>query len=180
LVVCYVGGFTRGRVILPLIEVVKEDPSLGLVLVGDGPQAPSLLAAAEGVDRIAYVGKRVPADQVVNVMRAADVVYYGLRSDFPNNHFSSPNALYSALAAGRPLLTTNVGEIAQVVRAEECGVILEAPTAEAIGAGLAELRAPGVRATMSRNARSAAESKYNWPAAEAELLNLYRNLWGEV
>ena len=177
MVVCYVGGFTHGRVILPLIEAVKEDPSLGLVLVGEGPQAPSILAAAEGVDRIAYVGW-VPADQVVNVMRAADVVYYGLRSDFPNHHFSSPNALYSALAAGRPLLTTNVGEIAQVVRTEECGVILEAPTAEAIGAGLAELRAPGVRATMSRNARSAAESKYNWPAAEEELLNLYRNLWG--
>lgn len=185
LVVCYIGGFTGGRVILPLIEAVKADASLGLVLVGEGPQAAKLLAAAEGVDRIAYLGERVPLQQVVEIMEATDVVYYGLRADHPNNHFSSPNALYSALAAGRPILTTDVGEISQVVRAQACGIVIshtddtqtQPPTAEMIGAALAQLRPAHVRATMSRNARHAAETSYNWPAAEAELLNLYRDLW---
>jgi glycosyltransferase involved in cell wall biosynthesis len=180
LVACHIGGFTHGRVILPLIEAVKAEPWLGLVLVGDGPQAPSLMAAAEGVDRIVYLGKRVPPDQVVGIMQAADVVYYGLRSDFPNNHFSSPNALYSALEAGRPLITTDVGEISQVVQAEGCGIVLAEPTAQTIGKALARLRAPEVRAAMSRNARQAAEARYNWPAAGAELLALYRELWGGV
>jgi glycosyltransferase involved in cell wall biosynthesis len=172
-------------VILPLIEAVKADASLGLVLVGEGPQAATLLAAAGGVDRIVYLGERVPLDQVVEIMQAADVVYYGLRADHPNNHFSSPNALYSALAAGRPLLTTGVGEISQVVQTEGCGVVIggadspqaQPPTAQAIAAALAQLRPAHVRAAMSQNARHAAETTYNWPAAEAELLNLYQDLW---
>ena len=187
LVVCYIGGFTSGRVILPLIEAVKADPSLGLVLVGEGPQASTLLDAADGVDRIVYLGERVPLDQVVEIMQAADVVYYGLRADHPNNHFSSPNALYSALEAGRPLLTTDVGEISQVVQAEGSGLVIsqvddnqaQPPAAQAIAAALAQLRPAHVRATMSRNARHAAETTYNWPAAEAELLNLYQDLWQE-
>jgi glycosyltransferase involved in cell wall biosynthesis len=123
-------------------------------------------------------------------MRAADVVYYGLRSDFPNNRFSSPNALYSALAAGRPLLTTDVGEISQVVRKEGCGLILPQPGATgcsmaaayatAIGQALEELRVPEVRAAMAARARCAGEGVYNWRVAEARLLDLYRQLWGTV
>lgn len=180
LLVCYIGGFTRGRVLLPLLEAIKADPALGLVLVGEGPQAPLLLEAAGSADRILYLGRRVPPDQVVNIMRSCDVVYYGLRPDFPNNRFSAPNALYSALEAGRPLLTTDVGEIARVVRDEGCGILLTAPTAEALSAGLARLRVPQVREAMADSARRAAETRYNWAAAEAELLQLYRQLWGNL
>lgn len=180
LVVCYVGGFTRGRVILPLIEAVAADPSVGLVLVGEGPQAQVLMDAIGDSSRITYLGPRVPPDQVVNIMTAADVVYYGLRSDFPNNRFSSPNALYSALAAGRPLLTTDVGEISHIVRTEGCGLILLEPTVEALGAGLAELRQPEARAAMAQSAVRAGKTKYNWATAQAELLELYRGLWGDV
>ena len=180
LVVCYVGGFTRGRVILPLIEAVTEDPSVGLVLVGEGPQAQALMDAIGNSSRIVYLGPRVPPDQVVSIMKATDVVYYGLRSDFPNNHFSSPNALYGALAAGRPLLTTDVGEISQVVREEGCGLVLPEPTVEALGLALAELREPEARAAMAQSAERAGETKYNWDTSEAELLELYHGLWGDV
>lgn len=180
LILCYVGGFTRGRVILPLIEAVVADPSLGLVLVGDGPQAQVLMDAIGDLSRIAYLGPRVPPDQVVNVMRAADVVYYGLRPDFPNNHYSSPNALYSALEAGRPLLTTDVGEISHIVREEDCGLVLPEPTVEAIALALLELRDTETWSAMAQSAERAAKTKYNWNRSEAELLALYQGLWGDV
>jgi glycosyltransferase involved in cell wall biosynthesis len=180
LLVCYIGGFTRGRVIVPLIEAVRADPAVGLVLVGDGPQAQAILDAIGDSGRIVFLGPRVPPEQVVEIMRAADVVYYGLRADFPNNRFSSPNALYSALAAGRPLLTTDVGEISQVVRDEGCGLVLPDPSAVAIGRALTELQAPDVRAAMAGRARRAGEAEYNWRAAEEALLDLYRGLWGSV
>jgi glycosyltransferase involved in cell wall biosynthesis len=180
LIACYIGGFTRGRVILPLIEAVVRDPKLGLLLVGDGPQAEVLLDAIDDSARIVYLGPRVPPDQVVSVMRSADVVYYGLRSDYPNNRYSSPNALYSALAAGRPLLTTDVGEISRIVRQESCGLVLTDPTAECISLALDKLRHAETREVMSKRAEHAAQTKYNWETAEAKLLTLYRSLWGEV
>jgi glycosyltransferase involved in cell wall biosynthesis len=177
LVLCYIGGFTRGRVILPLIEAVRAEPDVGLVLVGHGPQGGRLLKAAAGVERITYLGERVPPDQVVTIMRACDVVYYGLRSDFANNRFSSPNALYSALQAGRPLLTTDVGEISRIVKTESCGIILGDATVKDIRMALHRFRDSHVRALMAQRARRAAEAKYNWPAAEAILLDVYDSLW---
>jgi glycosyltransferase involved in cell wall biosynthesis len=185
LVVCYVGGLGKGRVIRPLLDVVEADPGLGLALVGDGPQVGAVTAAAQsvqgtGADRLRYLGPRVPPDRVVELMRASDVVYYGLRADFPNNRYSSPNALYAALAAGRPILTTSVGEICQVVEAEECGIILPEPTMEAIAEGLGRLRKPEVWAAMARNAQRAAENKYNWSVAESTLLATYGEVWETV
>jgi glycosyltransferase involved in cell wall biosynthesis len=88
--------------------------------------------------------------------------------------------LYSALEAGRPLVTTDVGEISQVVRAKDCGIILRAPIVEDILMAFEQLRDRDVRERMGRNARRAAETQYNWPAAEAELLNLYRTLQGNA
>jgi glycosyltransferase involved in cell wall biosynthesis len=177
LLLCYIGGFTHGRVILPLIDAVRAEPRVGLVLVGHGPQAGDILAAAEGVQRIVHLGERVAPEEVVPIMRACDVVYYGLRSDYPNNRFSSPNALYSALEAGRPLLTTDVGEISLVVRTEECGLVMAEPTADGVRAALAELSDPTLRVSMGRNARRAAETRYNWDSAKAALLDLYSDLW---
>lgn len=180
-VACYVGGFTKGRVILPMIEAVRADPAVALLLVGDGPQAQAVFEAIGDSGRIVYLGPRVPPEQVVEIMGAADVVYYGLRPDFPNNRFSSPNALYSALAAGRPLLTTDVGEISQVVRDEGCGLVLPEPVlASDINQALAELRVPEFRAAMADSARRAGETKYNWNVARAALLELYQEMWGAV
>jgi glycosyltransferase involved in cell wall biosynthesis len=111
-------------------------------------------------------------------MRASDVVYYGLRAEFPNNRYSSPNALYAALAAGRPILTTDVGEICKVVEAEECGIVLPEPTTEAIAESLGRLRKPEVWGAMARNAQRAAENKYNWSVAESTLLATFSEMWG--
>lgn len=180
LVVAYVGGFTHGRVILPLLTVVRDDPTLGMVLVGSGPQQSQIEAITSGVARIVYLGPRIPPEEVVPTMRAADVVYYGLRADHPNNHYSSPNALYSALAAGRPLLTTDIGEIGLIVKHEACGVVLDELSPEAIHSALDHLRDPDRRARMSRHARQAAERHYNWSVAQTKLLALYETLLEQV
>jgi glycosyltransferase involved in cell wall biosynthesis len=176
LLVSYVGGFTRGRVLLPLIEAIKADPVFGLVLVGDGPQAPQIHRSISNIERIRYLGSRIPPEEVVRVMQATDVVYYGLDAGYPNNRYSSPNALYAALAASRPLLTTDVGEIAQIVREEECGFVLEHATAEHIGTALTALRDPGLRAKFAENAWAASVEKYNWPVAQQNLLRLYEEV----
>jgi len=51
-------------------------------------------------------------------------VYYGFDPNNPNARFSAPNKLFEALAAGKPLVTGDFGEIGEVVRESECGVIL--------------------------------------------------------
>jgi len=176
-VVAYIGGFTPGRAILPLIRATQYAPEVIVLLLGDGPQREMIESELSKYPRARYLG-RVPQEQVPNYTALVDVVYYGLNHHITddNIHYSSPNALFNALAAGKPLLTTNLGEIARIVQEEQCGIIVEPLTPERLAAAIEQLRDPAVRASMSINARRAAREKYNWDVAAATLLRLYQQL----
>jgi glycosyltransferase involved in cell wall biosynthesis len=176
-VVAYIGGFTPGRVILPLIRATEYAPEVIVLLLGDGPQRESIESELSKHPRVRYLG-RVPQEQVPSYTALVDVVYYGLNHQIAddNIHYSSPNALFNALAAGKPLLTTNLGEIARIVQEEQCGIVVEQLTPERLADAINQLRDPNVRAAMSMNARRAAQDKYNWDVAAATLLHLYRQL----
>ncbi|RMH01184.1 MAG: glycosyltransferase WbuB [Chloroflexi bacterium] len=174
-VVAYIGGFNRARAIVPLMEATTYAHDVTVLLVGDGPQRPDIEARLPQYPRVRYLGW-VPQAQVPDYTRLADVIYYGLLGDDLNNHYSSPNALFNALMAGRPLITTNIGEVARIVQTGQCGLVLESPTPQAIANAIDQLRDRFRRETMATNARRAAETTYNWAAAEAVLLKIYRNL----
>jgi glycosyltransferase involved in cell wall biosynthesis len=176
-VVAYIGGFTLGRVILPLIKATQYDPEITVLLLGDGPQRTVIEAELPKHPHAHYLGQ-VPQEQVPDYTALADVIYYGLDENIAddNNRYSSPNALFNALAAGKPVLTTNLGEIARIVREEKCGVIVEQPTPDKLAEAIKPLRDPAFRAPMSINARRAAREKYNWDAAAATLLSVYQQL----
>jgi len=148
-----------------------------VLLLGDGPQREMIETELAKHPRARYLG-RVPQEQVPNYTALVDVVYYGLNHHITddNIHYSSPNALFNALAAGKPLLTTNLGEIARIVQEEQCGIIVEPLTPERLAAAIEQLRDPAVRASMSINARRAAREKYNWDVAAATLLRIYQQL----
>lgn len=172
LLVVYVGYLTPDRLLMPLLEAVSELPNVWLLLGGIGPQADVVASYAARCPRINALGW-VPVDDVVSVVSAADVVYYGLDAQNPNSYYFMPNLAFTALAVGRPLLTTPVGEIAEVVRAERCGVVMHAPTAEAAIAALDTLRDGALRADLAAQARRLGRSRYNWSSAATELLDAY-------
>ena len=47
---------------------------------------------------------------------ASDVIYCGFDPAMPNFRFAAPNKLFEALAAGKPLITPDIGEIGDLVR----------------------------------------------------------------
>lgn len=178
-VVAYIGMFIAGRAVLPLIQASVQMSSVTLLLLGDGPQREAILEAMADHPRIRYLG-RVPQAQVSDYTALADVLYYGLDAAVPdgNIHYSSPNALFNAMMAGRPILTTNIGEIAQIVRTEDCGVIVDSLEPQALVEGLRRLQDPVLREGMGSRAYLAAHTKYNWGVAETRLLDVYQDLAG--
>jgi glycosyltransferase involved in cell wall biosynthesis len=174
-VVAYIGGFSKARAILPLIHATKHLDNATILLAGDGPQRSAIEAEVVKHPNTRYLGW-IPSQQVPAYTKLADVIYYGLSDTSGNNRFSSPNALFSALAAGRPIVTTDIGEIAHIVRQEECGIVVSRPTAELVAQAIERLRNPTTRAALADRARHAAEAKYNWRAAEKVLLDVYRYL----
>jgi glycosyltransferase involved in cell wall biosynthesis len=101
-------------------------------------------------------------------------VYYGLEPSNLNSPYFMPNLAFHALAAGRPLLVTPVGEIAEVVGQSRCGVVMEAATGEAARLALERLKGATYRVTLGRQARYICQEQYNWSYAAVQLLALYR------
>jgi glycosyltransferase involved in cell wall biosynthesis len=118
----------------------------------------------------------IAQDKVEQYFRLADVIYYGLYDSSGNSRFSSPNALFHAMQFGKPVITTDIGEIADIVRKENCGLVIEQPTAPLIAQAMNELYDQKLRQKLGSNGRRAAETKYNWAVSEKSLLSVYKNL----
>ena len=122
--------------------------------------------------RIRFVGF-VSAKEIADYTCAADVVYYGFDPENPNARFSAPNKLYEALAAGRPLITGDFGEIADVVREADCGIVLPAYSAESVRDALTQLQDSGRRKTLADNAGRHGRMAMNWSKGEEILHREY-------
>jgi glycosyltransferase involved in cell wall biosynthesis len=86
------------------------------VIVGDGPEEPSLrsLAARLGLERhVRFTGR---IDSVAGVYRQFDLVVLPSRSE------GLPNVLLEAMAADRPVIATAVGAVPDVLREPGAGV----------------------------------------------------------
>jgi glycosyltransferase involved in cell wall biosynthesis len=179
LLVVYVGNLSADRLLTPVLEAVPQLDDVYLVVGGDGPQAPEVRAAASACPRIRALG-RVPLTDVSTIVAAGDVVYYGLNAENPNSFYFMPNLGFFALAVGRPLLVTPVGEIADIVRREACGLVMEAATAAAAEDALRRLRDGSLRARLAARARHLAETELNLTCAATRLLEAYTSVRSTV
>lgn len=175
LVISFLGQFNSDRLIVPLIEAVRQDPDVFLVVAGRGDQQAEIVRLAGEIDNVRFVGM-LPMDEVARWVAFSDVIYYGLSPAYPNNYYSVPNALFSALAAGKAVLTTGIGEIARIVAAECCGVVLDSLDISTVLAALRNLKNPHTLDIYKRNAARAGAEQYNWANAQRALLTSYGRL----
>lgn len=156
------GGLERRKGFDLLIEafVRVEDPRIRLLLAGSGPDEAALRALADrlGVGpRVHFLGQRrdLPA-----VLAAANGFVLSSRGD------SMANAMLEAMAAGLPVLATDVPGTEQALAAAEgrppAGWIVERDDSAALAEGLRAL-AGALRGDGAEARRRAAEAR--WRAA---------------
>jgi glycosyltransferase involved in cell wall biosynthesis len=176
LTVAYIGGFTRNRQLLPLIEAARLLPQVQFLLWGDGHQRQAVVDALQGMPNVQYLGW-LPADQVPATIKALDIIYYCLREDYPGTQFNAPNTLSHAMSAGRPLIANPVGDLGWTVRTAECGILIDPVNPENIRLAVLDLSAPEMRQRMGAAGYAYAREKYNWKAVSARLLAVYAGLF---
>jgi glycosyltransferase involved in cell wall biosynthesis len=163
------------RKIEELLAAAAECPDVYVILGGKGILEGQIVRAAAANPRIRFMGF-VSGKQIADYTCAADVVYYGFDPANPNARFSAPNKLYEALAAGRPLITGDFGEIADVVREAECGIVLPAYSAAEVHKALVTMKNPKVRDAMAQNAGRCGRTTMNWDKGEEVLYREYSEL----
>jgi len=172
--ICFVANLGRERHLESLLAAVAADQRFACVIGGDGPQTQLVQRAAGKHDNIVYLG-RINPRRIPVISAACDVVYYGFDRSNPNAPWSAPNKLFEAIAAGKPVLCGDFGEIGDIVRSSRCGVIADTSTASGVSTGLEKLADRAGLAEMGRRAE-ALQKKFSRRAADNRLANAYQSL----
>jgi glycosyltransferase involved in cell wall biosynthesis len=140
-------------------------PDAVLMLVGADPGS----AAARRWSRrkfVRLVGE-IPFEDVPRYLVAADVVAVPQR-DTSDTLGQVPAKLFDAMALARPIVSTSVSMIPEIL--DGCGVVVPPGNVPALAAGIRELlAAPERAADLGRRARERCEARYSFASARAEL-----------
>ncbi|MCK4271217.1 glycosyltransferase family 4 protein [bacterium] len=178
LVISFISWLGPERKLVPLLEAVRDDPEVFLLLGGKGPMEEEARRAAAISPRILWLGF-VPPQEIPLYTCLSDMVFYGFDQENPNSQYSAPNKLFEALAAGKAVLTGDFGEIGHIVREWKCGVVMDETNTRSIQKAFSLLKEKGRVREYGRNAQAAAREHYNWRMAARLLTDAYRSLWNK-
>lgn len=176
LLVAYIGGFSRNRLLLPFIEAAKLLPKVQFHLWGDGTQKSAIEQTVANHHNVTYHGWLSP-NKLPLYFKAMDLIYYCLRLDYPGATYNAPNTLGQAMAAGRPIIANDVGDLGRIVRDTGCGLLLDEVSAPSIATAIQQLQYPEIRMKIGKRGLMAAQTLYNIQSVDRELLNVYDQLF---
>jgi len=182
-VVLYQGGFSRDRGIEQLIEAVPSFPDgTVLVLLGYGLLQAELecRAAEPGLAGRMFVLPAVAPTELLDWVGSADVVAMPIQPSTLNHRLTTPNKLFEAMAAGVPVVASDLPGMAGIVRETGCGVLCDPTSPTAIATAIRSiLEAPdSERAAYRERAIAAAHGRYSWESQVEILLAEYGRLTG--
>jgi glycosyltransferase involved in cell wall biosynthesis len=112
----------------------------------------------------------VPFDQVPTLLSAADVVAVPQR-DTPDTVGQVPAKIFDAMALGRPVVSTRVSMIPEIL--DGCGLIVEPGDVSGLAAAISRLLdGPAEAEALGARARERCVERYSFQAARRELFPL--------
>jgi glycosyltransferase involved in cell wall biosynthesis len=149
--------------------VARSFPAVRFVVIGEGPER----AALE--QQIRSLGLEQSL-QLAGHQKAMADVYAGLDVLVSASRLEGlPIALLEGMASGLPVVATAVGDVPQVIRPGETGLLVPPADAAALAAAMQELVADSARRlALGRGARSLIEREYSAERMAAEYRTVYR------
>lgn len=156
-------------------HVLAQLPRARFILVGDGIERSNLerqVAQLGVADRVTFLGHRT---DVGRLLPEFDIFV------LPSLSEGMPNAVLEAMAAGVPVVATDVGGVPEVVEQERTGLLVPPGNAGALAAALVRLAEDAnLRSRMSACARGVVETNFSLEREAQETENVYHRLLGRT
>ncbi|MBD3368055.1 MAG: glycosyltransferase [Candidatus Eisenbacteria bacterium] len=170
-----VGRLTPGKGHDTLLDaapaVLEAVPSLRLLLVGNGPLEEETRARADALglgERVLFTGFR---DDVPDLLAASDLFV------LPSHGESFPLTVLEAMAAGLPVIASDVGGICEAVDHGRSGLLVPAAEPEALADALRRLGGDaGLRREMGERGRVRVERDFDERRSIEAVRSLYEDL----
>lgn len=164
----YVGRLTANKGVNVLLQALQDRPlpmGAEVVLVGTGPEVSRLQALAEGLP-VRFVGE-VPESDLFAWYASADAFV------FPTRYEGMPTVVLEAMAAGLPIIASDIGAVPTMVSSEN-GWLVPAGDAAALAAALRELAkaSEARRRSLGEASRRIVEGRFTWATMARTTLDL--------
>jgi len=118
----------------------------------------------------------VPCQDIPKYYQKMDISIM-LYKNTENNREIYPIKLFESMAAGVPVIASNVGGTKNIIMKNKCGIIIDDPSQVKITGALKRLIDDGAaRSEYGSNGRKAFEDEYNWGSEENKLINAYEGM----
>lgn len=182
LVVGFVGSFHYWHGVDNLTKLIEGtlslDPNIRFLMVGDGgPMKPKLeefIAEKALKDRVVLSG-HIPHHEVPQYISAMDI----LLAPYPKLDFFyySPVKIYEYLACGKPVVTTRIGQISEVIADGKNGFLCEPDDVNLMQQRIVELvRNPSLRSSIGESAYQAIVERHSWEMKAKRLSDICHNV----
>lgn len=177
--ILFLGNLTERKGVLDLLAVMPEMDHAVLHLVG-GEEQPGMIETVTQMlqdpklkDKVKYHGVKYGQDKQ-RFLQDADIFV------LPSYAEGLPISLLEAMAAGIPVIVSNVGGIPTVVTHEREGFLLTAGNRQELSTALDKLiNSPELRETMGQAARERCQTQFGIDVVADKLLGLYWKIFPE-
>ncbi len=179
-VLLYQGGLVATRNLETIVDAMAlvEDESIVLVMLGDGQLRQTLESRASraGLAHRVRILDAVPQDQLLAWSASADVGLIPYVADCLNTYYCTPNKLFEFIAAGLPILASDLPELRRFVTGNAIGLNADLTSPEAMAAAISSMFSDASRLQHFRESVLSARQEISWEREGARLAALYEPL----
>ena len=178
----FIGGLRpwHGVQALPLLveRLVPRYPHLRLVIAGEGPMRVELEDAfrTRGIQEHVIFTGSLPHEEMSELIRQFDIAL----APYPvldHVFYFSPLKLFDYMACGVPVVAAAVGQIAEVIRDGDTGLLYPPGDLDALTAACTRLLADSaLRQRLGEAAAAAVHANYTWMRNATRIVELARTL----
>jgi glycosyltransferase involved in cell wall biosynthesis len=152
-----------------LLKAAADVPGALFIFAGDGPEKTNLENQARELglaDRVVFLGKR---NDIPELLNGCDIFV------LPSLYEGLPLSIMEAMAAGKPVVASDIGGVNELVRDGETGYLVPPGDTQALAHGINTLVSdPALARKMALAGKTLAEKEFSADSMVAGVTNIYK------
>lgn len=179
-VLLFQGGLSAGRNLTELVDAMAllAVPSVHLVILGDGQLSKILkdVITHRSLTTRVHLHPAVAQADLLSITQSADAGIIPYQAICLNNFYCTPNKLFEFVAAGLPILASDLPELRRLVVGNDIGQVFDLSASEKIANSIDDFFSDSQRVDGWRKNLKVVREQLSWQCEGERLKGIYKAL----